>query len=113
HRELRTAHCGDEPVGENCKSMTDISGWRLSLAFPPLSLRCPLYISSRHPTVSTVSSRFIEGVNRLPAFRNVKWDDEIRVPMTTIDRYGRPAFCKIDVEGAESDILRGLSQRIG
>ncbi|WP_244426478.1 integrase core domain-containing protein, partial [Rhizobium sp. PDO1-076] len=40
HCALRTAHCGDEPVGENCKSMTDISGWRLSLAFPPLSLRC-------------------------------------------------------------------------
>ncbi|MET3758932.1 transposase-like protein [Rhizobium binae] len=36
----RTVHGGDEPVGENCPSMKDICGWRLSLAFHPLSLRC-------------------------------------------------------------------------
>ena len=36
------------------------------------------------------------------------------VPVTTLDaliqQYGKPAFCKIDVEGAELDVLRGLSQ---
>ena len=35
------------------------------------------------------------------------------VPMTTLDelvtRFGRPAFCKIDVEGFELEVLRGLS----
>ena len=29
-----------------------------------------------------------------------------------IDRHGLPAFCKIDVEGAEADILAGLSRPI-
>ena len=44
------------------------------------------------------------------------WDQEITVPMTTLDalitKYGKPVFCKIDCEGAEADILRGLSSPI-
>lgn len=75
-----------------------------------------LHISSRHPTVTTISDRFINGVRETDGFRDVVWDSEIRLPVTTLDRvierYGCPAFCKIDVEGAESDILRGLSQPI-
>lgn len=73
-----------------------------------------LRISSRHPTVTTISGAFIDEVGEAEGFRNVTWDREIRVPMTTLDRlierHGRPAFCKIDVEGAEADILSGLSQ---
>ncbi|MFW8584074.1 hypothetical protein ACOJBM_01395 [Rhizobium beringeri] len=38
HRELRTAAMS--LMGENCPSMRDICGWRLSLAFHPLSLQC-------------------------------------------------------------------------
>lgn len=75
-----------------------------------------LHISSRHPTVTTISERFIDGVSHVAGFRDVVWDREVRIPVTTLDRlidtYGLPAFCKIDVEGAESDILRGLSQPI-
>ncbi len=36
--------------------------------------------------------------------------------MTTLDRliahYGIPAFCKIDVEGFEEEVLQGLSKKI-
>ena len=75
-----------------------------------------LRISRRHPTVSTVSDRFIEGVSQAKGFRDVVWDREVVVPMTTLDRlidkYGVPAFCKIDVEGAEAEILRGLSRPV-
>ena len=75
-----------------------------------------LHISSRHPTVTTISDRFIKGVSHADGFKAVVWDREIRSPMTTldrlIDRYGLPAFCKIDVEGAEADILHGLSRPI-
>jgi hypothetical protein len=38
------------------------------------------------------------------------------VTVTTLDalisQYGKPAFCKIDVEGAELDVLQGLSQAL-
>lgn len=75
-----------------------------------------LHVSSRHPTVTTLSERFIDGVSHSAGFRDVVWDSEIRLPVTTldrlIDRYGVPAFCKIDVEGAEGDTLRGLSRPI-
>jgi FkbM family methyltransferase len=37
----------------------------------------------------------------------------VQVPVTTIDiaikQFGKPNFCKIDVEGAEADVFRGLS----
>jgi hypothetical protein len=43
----------------------------------------------------------------------VRWDKGASVRVTTLDaliaRYGAPAFCKIDVEGGEFDVLRGLS----
>ncbi|MCD2184661.1 FkbM family methyltransferase [Rhizobium sp. GN54] len=72
-----------------------------------------LHISSRHPTVTTISDRFIDGVGQTEGFRHVVWDSEVGIPMTTLDRliekYGLPKFCKIDVEGAESETLRGLS----
>lgn len=40
------------------------------------------------------------------------WDAPVEVECVTLDdligRYGEPAFCKIDVEGAEADVLTGL-----
>lgn len=36
----RTARGGDEPVGEDCPTMRNMCGQRLSLALHPLSLRC-------------------------------------------------------------------------
>jgi hypothetical protein len=47
------------------------------------------------------------------SFATVVWDTTVTVPMVTLDAlietYGRPAFCKIDVEGFELEVLRGLS----
>ena len=75
-----------------------------------------LKISSLHPTVTSTSRVFIDGVSQAVGFRHVKWDREIMVPVTTLDllieRYGIPKFCKIDCEGAEAEILRGLSHPI-
>jgi FkbM family methyltransferase len=45
------------------------------------------------------------------------WAGTERVKVTTldalIDEFGVPAFCKIDVEGLEPDVLGGLSQPLG
>ena len=42
--------------------------------------------------------------------------DSIKVPMTTLDhaiaKYGKPDYCKIDVEGYELNVLQGLTQEI-
>jgi len=73
-----------------------------------------LWISRRTPTVSTVSSAWLAAVQQTEGFRNVRWDYQITVPVTTLDaligQYGEPAFCKIDVEGAELHVLQGLSR---
>ncbi|MGC4407618.1 FkbM family methyltransferase [Rhizobium rosettiformans] len=75
-----------------------------------------LLISSRHPTVTSISSRFVETVKQSKGFSQVVWDRKVTVPMVTLDhlvgKYGLPAFCKIDVEGAEAEILYGLSKPI-
>ncbi|MBU0737738.1 MAG: FkbM family methyltransferase [Alphaproteobacteria bacterium] len=75
-----------------------------------------LLISSRHPTVTSISSRFVETVKQSKAFSQVVWDRKVTVPMVTLDhlvaKYGMPSFCKIDVEGAEAEILYGLSKPI-
>lgn len=75
-----------------------------------------LLISSRHPTVTSISSRFVEAVKQSKGFSQVVWDRKVTVPMVTLDhlvsKYGMPAFCKIDVEGAEAEILYGLSKPI-
>ena len=75
-----------------------------------------LYGSPRTPTVATVSRRWIETVRGSAGFDQVRWAGGIQVPATTLDaliaRYGLPRFCKIDVEGFEAEVLRGLSQRI-
>ena len=75
-----------------------------------------LRISSRHPTVTTASSDWIGQVQADRGFADVAWDRTLTVPATTldhlIDRYGRPDFCKIDVEGLELDVLRGAGQML-
>ena len=75
-----------------------------------------LHISSRHPTVTSTSSAWISKVEKTSGFDKVRWDRVERVEMTTLDaliaEFGLPKFCKIDVEGAEADILAGLGQPI-
>jgi FkbM family methyltransferase len=72
----------------------------------------PLYIDSKNNTTGTFSSRFIfQG-----PFKNRTWNEEIMVPVTTLDdlirEYGVPSYCKIDVEGYEPNVLAGLSTPI-
>jgi FkbM family methyltransferase len=68
----------------------------------------------RNPTVATLSEEWIAAVGRDPSFAGVRWRAAGVVTVTTLDaliaHYGRPHFCKIDVEGYEAEVLRGLSQ---
>ena len=48
--------------------------------------------------------------------KSVKWEKNVIVQVTTLDAliaaYGLPSFCKIDVEGFEYEVIKGLSRPI-
>ncbi len=73
-----------------------------------------MYISNES-TLSTLSKNFIERTGKT-RFKNNQWDQQIAVKVNTLDnliaKYGLPVFCKIDVEGFEAEVLKGLSQAI-
>jgi FkbM family methyltransferase len=76
--------------------------------------RARLAISTATPTVSTMSTDWMESVSEDRSFARVRWDSAVEVEVATLDEliatYGVPAFCKIDVEGFEADVLAGLSR---
>ncbi len=71
-----------------------------------------MLISSRYPTVSTFSSDWSEVIKSVSP--QVRWDKKERIKLLTVDelirKYGEPSFCKIDVEGLEENVLKGLSK---
>ncbi|TDB88498.1 FkbM family methyltransferase [Actinomadura sp. KC216] len=78
--------------------------------------RAELALSTATPTVSSMSRGWIESVTTDRSFARVRWDRSVEVAVTTLDdliaAHGVPAFCKIDVEGFEADVLAGLSRAV-
>jgi FkbM family methyltransferase len=72
--------------------------------------RATLYVG-RYAGHSTLSEEWMERFAR-----DDRWSDSVDVPVTTLDalmgQYGVPSFIKIDVEGYEPEVLRGLGQRV-
>ena len=67
-------------------------------------------------TISSLSREWIEKVKESKRFEGLDWTRTEKVATTTLDElireYGRPAFCKIDVEGFELSVLKGLSHSV-
>jgi len=78
--------------------------------------RASLSVSDRSPTMTTLAAQWRDERARDPVFARVRWNRGIEVDTTTLDtliaRFGAPAFIKIDVEGAEPQVLAGLSQPV-
>ena len=68
-------------------------------------------------TVSSLSKEWVDAVQSSGRFgEGVKWDGTESVAITTLDklieRFGVPAFIKVDVEGYEAEVLSGLSRAV-
>ncbi len=75
-----------------------------------------LYVNSNNPTVTTASPDLIAAARTAAQWKGQVWDNRIAVKVTTLDaliaQYGIPDFAKIDVEGHELEVLKGLTQRL-
>jgi FkbM family methyltransferase len=76
-----------------------------------------LAVSEGTPTVSTLAGAWRQRIRtENPTFDAIRWETTVDVPVTTLDvlieRHGVPAFCKIDVEGFEAEVLAGLSHPV-
>lgn len=73
-----------------------------------------LHLPAANPTVATLSTAWMARVAQTDGFDNIDWRAAAHVSVTTLDAliaaHGLPDFCKIDVEGFEAEVLRGLSQ---
>ncbi|NUR72172.1 MAG: FkbM family methyltransferase [Hamadaea sp.] len=78
--------------------------------------RTTMALSSATPTVSSMSDEWISSVTRDHRFSGIHWDRTVTVDVVTLDQlvsaYGVPVFVKIDVEGFEPEVLRGLSHPV-
>ncbi|WP_404377059.1 FkbM family methyltransferase [Vreelandella aquamarina] len=89
----------------------------LPMAVGPESGYADIAISVANPTLSTLATEWRGQVGeRNPGFQRVRWEQTLRVEMTTLDalieRFGEPRFIKIDVEGFEAEVLQGLSHPV-
>jgi FkbM family methyltransferase len=72
-----------------------------------------LDVCEEAPILSTMSDKW---KNEGRFSQQYKWTTTQKVPTTTLDtlieQYGMPVFCKIDVEGFELTVLKGLTKPI-
>lgn len=74
-----------------------------------------MHLSKAH-VLSTFSTDWMEASRNSSRFMGIKWDQTIEVEMTTLDTlcktFGIPKFIKIDVEGFEHEVLKGLTKPV-
>jgi len=100
-RQLRRIFGRDRDVTLVAKALGDSEG------------EADLMVGEEH-TLSTLSPDWIERTQSSGRFSSHHWSETVTVPVTTLDllmaEYGVPVFIKIDVEGFERAVLRGMTR---
>ena len=121
-----SAHCfnkilptGVEPVKETCDILKDTFGADERVSILQVGIGSEAGFKNIHISnvseVSTFSEAFIEKYKTQKTFE-INWNNTSSVEIKTLDElislYGLPDFCKVDVEGYELEVLKGLSQAL-
>jgi FkbM family methyltransferase len=87
----------------------------LNLALDNTEGEKKIHISNMN-TISSMSEEWISAVKESRRFPNAKWSKDDIVKTSTLEAligtYGRPDFIKIDVEGYELNVLKGLKSKV-
>jgi FkbM family methyltransferase len=118
-RQLGARVLAVEPQPDCLRVLRFLYGRDTGVTIAPLAVgatkgRAKLAIASATPTVSTLSREWMDAIAAGPGLLPVRWNASLDVEVTTLDAlisaHGEPAFCKIDVEGFEVEVLAGLSR---
>jgi FkbM family methyltransferase len=110
-----------EPQPSMLRVLRRLYGERRQVAIEPVAVgskvgKATLHVSSATPTVSTLSSAWIQRVQEDVRFQSTRWDETVEVEVTTLEQliaqHGVPRFIKVDVEGLELEVFKGLSRPI-
>jgi FkbM family methyltransferase len=119
--KLRARVVAVEPQCGCARALADAYGWNPLLTIVQKAVgqsegSAELMISDAS-TISSLSRDWIDAVRGSGRFAAYRWDRTQPVQMTTLDRlieqFGSPSFIKIDVEGYELPVLKGLSRPVG
>ena len=111
---------GFEPQNELCNYLIGHLGRNKKFSLVRTALGAELgfseiKISDAH-VLSSMSTRWIEATKKSGRFDQYNWNETQKVAVSTLDEkiktYGTPQFIKIDVEGYEFEVLKGLSHPI-
>ena len=106
-----------EPQAECVRHLKSRFRFKRNVEIQPIALsdsegEAVIYQSSSN-TISSMSEKFVKTVGKT-VFADENWDKSITIRTRTLDQmialYGMPALIKIDVEGFEINVLRGLSR---
>ena len=106
-----------EPNPTCCEKLRRMAGTRdikvENYAAGDVPGKLDLHICDENPSISTVADEWFAAAQHSPAHRNNRWLGTVEVDVVTLDhlaaRHGVPVFVKIDAEGFDDHVLRGVS----